>query len=544
MSVSVLIADDDPEFRSALAEVIERAPPLELAGAVEDAEAVIEMARLLHPDVALVDVRMGGGGGSHVARQLSLLAPEVRVLALSAYDDHGTVAEMLDAGASGYLVKGTPAREIVDAIVRTTAGDRVLSGELEPPVLREDAETGPDGPIHVILADDNAEFLEAVAAIIECDPGFEVVGKARDAPAAIRLATLYEPDVALVDWSMPGGGGAAAAHEITRVSPGTRVVALSASQESDVVLKMLRAGASSYVVKSVTGTELLGMLRATAAGRSALSPEVATPVIEELVVRLTAASPQQDREEEQSEAIRSLIDDSALRMVFQPIVSIAGNRVVGVEALARFDTEPRRSPNVWFDDAAKVGLATELDLAAAGRALAILPDLPPAVDLYVNVLPESVFSERFRELMATVTGDSVVLELTEHAPVHDYGRIRSAVGALRENGFRVAVDDVGAGYASLRHLLNLRPDALKIDISLCRAIDSDRARQVLAGALAELGRELGATVVAEGIETYAELSAVRDLGADSAQGFFLGRPTLPPLDEMLAAAGTGRRGHE
>jgi EAL domain-containing protein (putative c-di-GMP-specific phosphodiesterase class I) len=130
----------------------------------------------------------------------------------------------------------------------------------------------------------------------------------------------------------------------------------------------------------------------------------------------------------------------------------------------------------------------------------------------------------------------VVLELTEHAPVHDYPRLLGAVRALRDTNVRVAIDDVGAGYASFRHLLNLRPDVLKIDISLCRFIERDRARQVLAEGLVSFGRELGATVVAEGIETGDELEAVRKLGVDSAQGYFLGRPASPPLDDLFAAS--------
>ena len=115
----------------------------------------------------------------------------------------------------------------------------------------------------------------------------------------------------------------------------------------------------------------------------------------------------------------------------------------------------------------------------------------------------------------------MVLELTEHAPVHDYDRLGDAIDGLRAEGFRIAVDDVGAGYSSFRHLLTVQPDVLKIDISLCRSIESDRARQVIAASIASLGRELNAMVVAEGIETPAELTAVQELGIESAQGFYL-----------------------
>jgi EAL domain-containing protein (putative c-di-GMP-specific phosphodiesterase class I) len=368
------------------------------------------------------------------------------------------------------------------------------------------------------------------------------VGRARDTTGAIRLAALYKPDLALIDWRMPGGGGAIAAAEIARSSPKTRVVALSASGEREAVLQMLRAGASSYVVKSVTAQDLVDVLRTTAAGGATLSPAVASGVIEELVVQMARSEEHDERDSEKFGRVRALIDEDAFAVAFQPIVSMAEDRVVGIEALARFDTEPRRSPEVWFGDAIDVGLGTELDMAAARKALGILPDLPPGIDLFLNVWPQSVFSDRFAELIGGVRGESVVIELTEHAPVRDYDRLRAFVGALGDSGFRIAVDDVGAGYASLRHLLNLRPDIFKIDISLCRLIETDRARQLLAASLVSLGRELGATVVAEGIETSAELQAVRALGVDGAQGYYIGRPQAPPLDEMLASAAAGRNG--
>ena len=302
---------------------------------------------------------------------------------------------------------------------------------------------------------------------------------------------------------------------------------------------MLRAGASSFVVKSLSGRDLVDALRRAAAGGATLSPEAATPVIEELVVQLARSEDQKERRARQAgqEAlIHSIVDDTAFTVAFQPIVSIDRDRVIGVEALARFDARPRQSPDVWFGEAAAVGLGVDLDVAVARKAVAIVPDLPPGVDLFLNLSPDTVFSGRYEEALAAASGERIVLELTEHAAVHDYRRLGRIVDDLRASGFRVAVDDVGAGYASLRHLLNLAPDMLKIDISLCRSIEEDRARQLLVKALTSLGRELGATVLAEGVETAPELSALRELGVEYAQGFLLGRPTSPPLEEMLATA--------
>ncbi|MEA2421532.1 MAG: hypothetical protein QOF55_631, partial [Thermoleophilaceae bacterium] len=494
----------------------------------------IELAQRMRPAVVVVDVRMDGGGGLRVARELEPLAPQVRVLALSAYDDQGTVLQMLEAGASGYLLKGTSARELVLAIERIAAGDEVLSPELpDPRVLPAggSVEGSPDqegvpraGPFTVVLADGDPAFLDALSLVIQQEPGFDLVGKARDTTGAIRAAALYKPDLALVDWQVPGAGGAVAAAEIARSSPATRVVALAASSGREAVLQMLRAGAASYVVKSVTAHNLVEILRLTAAGGAALSPEVGPGLIEELVDHVARSGAGDERDAERLARVRSVIDEGAFEIAYQPIIGLTDDRVIGVEALARFDTSPMRSPDVWFADAVAMGLGTELDMAAAQKALRIVPDLPAGVDLFLNVWPESIFSDRFASVMAGVEAESVVVELTEHAPVQDYDRLTHAIGALRDSGFRVSVDDVGAGYSSLRHLLNVRPDVLKIDISLCRFIGSDRARQVLAGAVASLGRELGATVMAEGIETSAELQAVRDLGIDAAQGHYLGRP--------------------
>ncbi|MEA2149873.1 MAG: hypothetical protein QOD69_1703 [Solirubrobacteraceae bacterium] len=551
MTITVLIADDEPGLRSAMTAVVRRAPGLQLVGAARDATEAIQLGCRLQPAVAVVNVTMDGGEGPRVARYLRRFVPGVRVLALSASGDQGTVLQMFDAGASGYVLKSTATRELVLAIERAAGGDEILSPELrasqEPPPGESAEPASREGatrvtPLTVILADDNPEFLDALSLVIQREPGFDLVGRARDTTGAIRVAALYKPDLALVDWQMPGGGGAIAAAEIARTSPTTRVVALCASGAREAVLQMLRAGASSYVVKSVTAHDLVDVLHTTATGGAALSPSVTSGVIEELVVQLAQSQDAVERDAEKFCTVRSVIDENAFEIAFQPIVDLAENRVIGVEALSRFATEPRRSPEVWFGDAVAVGLGTELDMAAAQRALDILPDLPSGIDLFVNVRPESLFSDRFAEVMGRVRGDSVVIELTEHAPIQDYERLRAFVGALGDSGFRIAVDDVGAGYASLRHLLNLRPDIFKIDISLCRSIESDRARQVLAGALVSLGRELGATVVAEGIETGAELQTLRDLGIDSAQGYYLGRPDTPPLNEMLVGATSDRNG--
>src|SRR5947209_17209858 len=127
-------------------------------------------------------------------------------------------------------------------------------------------------------------------------------------------------------------------------------------------------------------------------------------------------------------------------------------------------------------------------------------------------------------LLGGYPGDRIVLELTEHTRVQDYEALLGALGGPRSHGVRIAVDDTGAGYAGLQHLLRLRPNVLKLDIALTRSIDTDPARRALATALVGFAAEIGAVLVAEGVESVDELRSLRMLGIPAAQGFRLGRP--------------------
>lgn len=191
----------------------------------------------------------------------------------------------------------------------------------------------------------------------------------------------------------------------------------------------------------------------------------------------------------------------------------------GFEALARFAVEPRRTPDVWFAEAAAVGLLIDLELMAVGAALAQFDRLPAGVHLSVNLSPESVMSPRLAATLAGYPLERIVIEVTEHAPVEDYEILNAALGNLRAQGCRLAIDDAGAGFASLRHILRLAPDVIKLDISLTRGLDHDRARRALATALISFANEIGATIVAEGIETVAEVDALRALGVAFGQGY-------------------------
>jgi EAL domain-containing protein (putative c-di-GMP-specific phosphodiesterase class I) len=174
-------------------------------------------------------------------------------------------------------------------------------------------------------------------------------------------------------------------------------------------------------------------------------------------------------------------------------------------------------------------------------ALAALSSLPPDAYLAVNASPDTIFGDEAFNLLNGMPAERIVLEVTEHAHVEDYDRLRQGLAPLRQRGVRLAVDDAGAGYSSLQHILHLQPDLIKLDMSLTRHIDLDPARRALASALIGFARDTGSRIIAEGVETASELATLRALGVEHAQGYFLGRPMA--LDKAMVLFGRDPAGH-
>lgn len=226
--------------------------------------------------------------------------------------------------------------------------------------------------------------------------------------------------------------------------------------------------------------------------------------------------------------VSELLDTAAMDVALQPIVDLTTGRSAGVEALARF--RDGRSPDLWFADAAEAGLLTELDRLAFTRALHVFDKLSEPAFLSINASPALVMDRRLRRDLddSGAPLDRLVIEITEHAQVSDYDELNAALRPLRDLGVRFAVDDTGAGYASLNHVLQLRPDIIKLDRTLIAHLTDDRARRSLVTALLLLALDVGATVTGEGAETLDQLDTLTTLGVDHAQGYVLARPTTDP----------------
>jgi EAL domain-containing protein (putative c-di-GMP-specific phosphodiesterase class I) len=383
----------------------------------------------------------------------------------------------------------------------------------------------PPRHIRVLIADDAAIARETLAGVVASDDALELVGVAADAQEAIELATLHHPDVALIDVRMPSGGGPRATREIRRLSPSTSVIAVSAYRDERSVAEMLAGGAMSYLTKDSSLEEIAHAIRRALEGEAALSGPVAALVVSELGSRLDREEAESARRRDMETRIRGLLDGGeGLSIAYQPIAELRFGRVVGVEALARFACEPLRPPDAWFAEAAAIGLGTELEVVAARRALEALDRLPPDVFLSINMGPESVVSPRFDTALLRLPAGRVVVEITEHTPATDYPTLNRELRELRSLGVRIAVDDTGAGYASLRHILQLSPDIIKLDISITRGIQDVPANRALASALVTFAHEIGADLIAEGVESSAEAATLAELGIDLVQGFLVARP--------------------
>lgn len=222
--------------------------------------------------------------------------------------------------------------------------------------------------------------------------------------------------------------------------------------------------------------------------------------------------------------INQMLAGPAFTMVCQPVIDLRSGNLAGAEALARFHVEPQQSPDIWFAEAQRVGLGVELELAAVKMALTLLPQLPDHAYLAVNVGPETALVADLAALFESAGAPRIVMGLTEHLQVEDYPHLRAVLSGIRASGTRVAIDDAGAGFAGLTHIVKLAPDIIKLDREIITGIDLDPVRRALASALVSFAAETGAKVVAEGIETVDELDTVRQLGVGYGQGYYLGRP--------------------
>jgi EAL domain-containing protein (putative c-di-GMP-specific phosphodiesterase class I) len=238
-------------------------------------------------------------------------------------------------------------------------------------------------------------------------------------------------------------------------------------------------------------------------------------------------------------ALEEILRSEGVRTLVHPIYRLDDLSIIGYEALSRgVESGEFERPDKLFNVAYDADLVMQLERLCRRRAFQTARNLPKGRLLFINVEPEAVGDPELRDCMFTtlledveIRPSDVVLEITERTAIADFGSFRATLEYLRTLGFGVAVDDGGAGYASLQVLAEVRPEWLKIDISLIRGIDADDVRRSLVASMVMFAERVGVRLIAEGIESEAQLETLRQLGVEFGQGFFFCEPVEPfPTD--------------
>lgn len=389
------------------------------------------------------------------------------------------------------------------------------------------------GAARIVVVDDVRANVDLLDRLLSKTCSARIEGFT-DPLAALEVCSTDPPDLILLDLHMPVLDGVGFLSRLRNVM-GSRqfvpVIVLTADIGVEARHRVLEAGAKDFLTKPFDTAEVVLRVRNTL--ESTYAYTLLRRHAESLQRAVDVQRAQDDEENEQRalqvDRIEAAMQPHGMTIVYQPIVCLATERIVGAEALARFAGPPQRPPNEWFDEAAEIGSLASLEIQAIRRALDGIAEFPDGTFLSLNVSPSTAMAAELHEALRGVPADRIVLELTEHNRVESYGPLNARLRPFIEAGGRIAIDDAGAGYAGLQHLVQLRPHVIKLDAGLTRGIDVDLPRRALVMSLVSFAADIDATIIAEGIETAAELQALQDFGIRWGQGFHLARPGPLPL---------------
>lgn len=383
----------------------------------------------------------------------------------------------------------------------------------------------------ILVVDDDESVVLFLASALGAN-GTAAISVASDARRAVSLYHRVQPDLVLLDLHLGDGAPLGLLPELAIPADDfVPVVVLTGDRGAESRQHALRAGVAELVTKPITAGELrlrvsnLLRMRAMHVRLRSQNVELEARVQEQLAHRQCQLADRRAR----TGRVVELVHSRSVTMHYQPIVDVDDGTIVAVEALARFGGRFAGRPDRWFAEAAELGLGAHLEVIAVTAALDGITELPPSVFVAVNCSPATAVSPLLLDPLVSVAPGRVVLELTEHAHVDDYDRLHEALGRVRARGVRVAVDDTGGGFASLQHILNLRPEIIKLDREVTRGIDGDPVQRALASSLVAFAHEIDAQIIATGVECQGELTTLRKIGIRYAQGHHVGRPGPLPL---------------
>lgn len=367
----------------------------------------------------------------------------------------------------------------------------------------------------VLAVEDNPDLLEIYGDVLR--GGGYAVELAPDLKTARALLIQNAFDLVISDISLPDGTGIDVLRMVRERSLDLPVILITGTPALDTAIRAIELGAMRYFVKPVPNDDLLRVAKqATQLHRLAL-------IKREALAHLGATGKLvPDTAGLEAVFARGL---SSLWMAFQPIVRASDGQVFGSEALLRTEEASFPEPGAFLEAAERLGRTTELgrSIRAAGARTGFSSGVPT---VFVNLQARDLDDDALYDGSAPLSAEArrVVLEITERESLGHTAQVRDRIRTLRKLGYRIAVDDLGAGYAGLTSFALLEPDIVKLDMTLVRGVDHEPVKRRLIASFTTLCKEMGVLVVAEGIETAPERAAIIDLGCDLLQGFLIGRP--------------------
>ncbi len=542
----ILVIDDDGDLVATVAAILTTAG-YEVLTALTG-EQGLEIAFTGHPHLILLDVTMPGMDGHQVCRELQFgYTKDIPVVFLTARAELSHMLQAHRSGASGYITKPFQPDHLLETItdvLRETNVHRddvtglptLASTQVE--VQRMLFDHGQLGLVYVSLS--GIQTLEQLQGFEVVDDVYRVVGECLE---QARGDLIRDEDFV----SVSSLGDAF----LIVLSP-SRDSGFVAEEDLLVVKRRLQQHLSSRLETELENPMLGQVDVFIGSSRLTQSPKIRFKrALLDAIARATR-SIEVERDEIRARLrheFEAIMADGLLSCIFHPIVSLDDFTAIGFELLAR---GPRQSelhrPDALFEVARGEGRVDELDRLCRRAACEAGSDLPPGRLRFVNTEPATMFLhsrggsfvQEFVEGVKSSQRGLTVIEITENSVIDDFDRMREVVHQLRAHGFRVAVDDAGAGYAGLQTMVEIEPDFIKLDISLIRGVDNSIVKQRLVRTLRDFCREAAVTLIAEGIETRRQLDTLRDIGVSHGQGFLFGLPNAdtplreayPPLETV------------
>jgi EAL domain-containing protein (putative c-di-GMP-specific phosphodiesterase class I)/CheY-like chemotaxis protein len=374
-------------------------------------------------------------------------------------------------------------------------------------------------PGRILVVDDEEALVRVVARVLT-GAGYEVV-TAGDGKRASELLADGGFDAILSDIDMPKMNGIQLLQAVRQRDGDVPVLLMTGNPDLETAVQAIAHGALQYIIKPVDMEDLRKAVgRAVGLNRMAKLKHVALTLVDHGGLGAT------DRLALEASFERAL---DTMWMAYQPIVRVADRSLFGYEALLRSEEKALPHPGAILDAAERLGRLDDLGRQIRAAACIPVPQAPPECVFFVNLHSHDLMDEALVSLAAPLSAiaNRVVLEITERASLSEVTDVRTKITELRKIGFRVAIDDLGAGYAGLTSFATLEPEFVKLDMSLVRDIDRSKTKQKLVRSMAAVCRELGMLVVAEGVERPEERDLLVEFGCDFLQGYLLAKPGKP-----------------